>query len=77
MLVKMEQRRRSSLVEAERLQSMKERRRSSAHQHALERANHSQRAIVEAAELSAEDRKLAELGYKQVRRFQRSFKKCA
>lgn len=62
----MEQRRRSSLIETERLGAMKDRRKSSVHQHALERAIQDQKAIVEAGELSAEDRKLAELGYKQV-----------
>lgn len=62
----MDQRRKSSLVEAERLETMKGRRKSSVHQQALERATQAQLAVVEMAELSAADRKLAELGYKQV-----------
>lgn len=61
----MEQRR-SSLIETERLGAMKERRKSSVHQYALERATQDRKDVLEATELSAEDRRLAELGYKQV-----------
>ena len=45
---------------------MKNRRKSSVHQTALERALEAKVAMVEGRELSEEDRKLAEMGYQQV-----------
>jgi hypothetical protein len=64
----MEGRRMSSIAaEASRLQSMKNRRKSSVNQAALERALEAKVAMVEGHELSDEDRKLAEMGYEQVR----------
>lgn len=64
----MEARRKSSVGEdyAKRLQSMKNRRKSSANQVALERALEAKVAMVEGKELSEADRKLAEMGYQQV-----------
>ena len=53
--------------QAERLQSMKDRRKSSVNQAALDRALAVKIAIVEGKELSEADRKLAEMGYQQVK----------
>lgn len=65
----MEGRRRSFLAdpEAEKLQSIKNRRKSSVNQAALDRALAVKVAMVEGKELSEADRKLAEMGYQQVR----------
>ena len=64
----MEGRRKSSIGEpnVQRLQAMKDRRKSSVNQAALDRALAAKVAVVEGAELSDADRKLAELGYEQV-----------
>ena len=64
----MEGTRRSSVGEpdAERLQSMKNRRKSSVNQAALARAMEVKVAILEGRELNDADRKLAEMGYAQV-----------
>jgi hypothetical protein len=64
----MEGRRKSSVGEpyAKRLQSMKDRRKSSVNQAALDRALEAKVAMVEGRELSEADRKLAEMGYQQV-----------
>jgi hypothetical protein len=64
-----EGRRRSSVIrDAERLQAMKNRRKSSVNQAALDRALAAKVAVIEGRELSEEDRKLAEMGYQQVYR---------
>lgn len=64
----MESRRKSAGGEAyaKRLQSMKDRRKSSVNQAALDRALAARVAMVQGMELSEEDRKLAEMGYQQV-----------
>jgi hypothetical protein len=66
----MDGRRRSSVGEsqAQRLEIMRERRKSSANQAALDRAMKAKIALVEGKELSKADRKLAEMGYQQVMR---------
>lgn len=48
--------------------AIKNRRKSSAQVKALERASEKPVAVIEASEVSEEDRKLGELGYVQVRR---------
>lgn len=49
------------------IQAMKETRKSLAHQTALDRAMETKKTVAELRELSAEDQKLAELGYRQVK----------
>ena len=51
---------------AQRLQSMKDRRKSSVNQAALDRALEAKVAMIEGKELTEEDRRLAEMGYQQV-----------
>jgi hypothetical protein len=64
-----EGRRKSSVArEAERLQAIKKRRKSSVNQAALDRALAAKVAMIEERELSEEDQKLAEMGYQQVYR---------
>jgi hypothetical protein len=58
----------SAVAEASRLRSMKYKRKSSVNQAVLERALEAKIALVEGHNLSEEDRKLAEMGYEQVRK---------